>query len=296
MSSTTAQAILNVVHHYIIYAFSIIFIAGLVGNICNIVIFISLKMFRKCPGAYYIIVESIFDLSFSIVGSALRASEEIFNLDSDRIRLLWCKLRFPIVQWCTLVFLSLVNFAVIDQYFSTNCNPLMRQLSTIKLAKYLTAMATLTSFFYMIPFTMFYDIKVTFGCLLTNINLVRYYSFFHLPILQGILPILLASTFSIMAYRNVRRIRRQQMSNTRRRLDQQLTAMILARMILFVVCLLPYTALCFYVLNMQSHNNQTLRSAIEVLILALAVAISYLNISVCHSTSYRDSFDLIHVY
>ncbi|CAF4293642.1 unnamed protein product [Rotaria sp. Silwood2] len=274
MSSTTAQAILNVVHHYIIYAFSIIFIAGLVGNICNIVIFISLKMFRKCPGAYYIIVESIFDLSFSIVGSALRASEEIFNLDSDRIRLLW----------------------LIDQYFSTNCNPLMRQLSTIKLAKYLTAMAILTSFFYMIPFTMFYDIKVTFGCLLTNINLVRYYSFFHLPILQGILPILLASTFSIMAYRNVRRIRRQQMSNTRRRLDQQLTAMILARMILFVVCLLPYTALCFYVFNMQSHNNQTLRSAIEVLILALAVAISYLNISVCHSTSYRDSFDLIHVY
>ncbi|CAF3443889.1 unnamed protein product, partial [Rotaria sp. Silwood2] len=44
----------------------------------------------------------------------------------------------------------------------------------------------------------------------------RYYSFFHLPILQGILPILLVSTFSIMAYRNVRRIRRQQMSKTPR--------------------------------------------------------------------------------
>ncbi|CAF2947236.1 unnamed protein product [Rotaria sp. Silwood2] len=82
-----------------------------------------------------------------------------------------------------------------------------------------------------------------------------------------------------MAYRNVRRIRRQQMSNTRRRLDKQLTAMILARMILFVVCLLPYTALCFYVFNMQSHKNETLQSAIENLILAINSSISYLNIS-----------------
>ncbi|CAF4991352.1 unnamed protein product, partial [Rotaria sp. Silwood1] len=52
-----------------------------------------------------------------------------------------------------------------------------------------------------------------------------------------------------MAYRNVRRIRRQQMSNARRRLDQQLTAMILARVILFVLCLLPYIAQSFYIMN-----------------------------------------------
>ncbi|CAF4861141.1 unnamed protein product, partial [Rotaria sp. Silwood1] len=52
-----------------------------------------------------------------------------------------------------------------------------------------------------------------------------------------------------MAFRNVRRIHRQQMSNTRRRLDQQLTAMILARVILFVLCLLPYIAQRFYTMN-----------------------------------------------
>ncbi|CAF5076773.1 unnamed protein product, partial [Rotaria sp. Silwood1] len=55
-----------------------------------------------------------------------------------------------------------------------------------------------------------------------------------------------------MAYRNVRRIHRQQMSNTQRLPDQQLTAMILARVILFVLCLLPYIAQRFYTINTQN--------------------------------------------
>ncbi|CAF2757299.1 unnamed protein product [Rotaria sp. Silwood2] len=97
-----------------------------------------------------------------------------------------------------------------------------------------------------------------------------------------------------MAFRNVRRIRRQQMSNTRRLLDQQLTAMILARVILFVLCLLPYIAQCFYTMNTQNRNNQTLQIAIELLITAINMSISYLNVSVCYSISYHDHFDFIY--
>ncbi|CAF1264370.1 unnamed protein product [Rotaria sordida] len=82
-----------------------------------------------------------------------------------------------------------------------------------------------------------------------------------------------------MAYRNVRRIRRLQMSNTRRRLDQQLTAMILARVILFILCLLPYIAQCFYIMNVRNDKNEKLRTAIELLITAINVSISYLNVS-----------------
>ncbi|CAF5159315.1 unnamed protein product, partial [Rotaria sp. Silwood1] len=82
-----------------------------------------------------------------------------------------------------------------------------------------------------------------------------------------------------MAFRNVRRIHRQQMSHTRRRLDQQLTAMILARVILFVLCLLPYIAQRFYTINTQIRKNQTLQIAIELLITAINMSISYLNVS-----------------
>ncbi|CAF3388554.1 unnamed protein product, partial [Rotaria sp. Silwood2] len=68
----------------------------------------------------------------------------------------------------------------------------------------------------------------------------RYLSCFCYPILSGMLPIFIASLFSILAYRNVRRIVRLQIPIVHRRLDRQLTAMVLARTIGFIILTLPY--------------------------------------------------------
>ena len=54
---------------------------------------------------------------------------------------------------------------------------------------------------------------------------------------NGLLPIFVSSLFSLLAYRNVRRIVRRQIPMDRRRLDQQLTAMIFMRVIFFILLL-----------------------------------------------------------
>ncbi|CAF0970755.1 unnamed protein product [Adineta steineri] len=66
-----------------------------------------------------------------------------------------------------------------------------------------------------IPFSIFLEIRAS------------------LCVLSGLLPVLIVSIFSFLAYNNVQRI-------VRRKLDQQLTAMILIRIILVILLTVPY--------------------------------------------------------
>ncbi|CAF1273740.1 unnamed protein product [Rotaria magnacalcarata] len=279
MSSPTLQTIVEVAHLYVIYGFLIVSVFGHIGNICNIIIFTNLKKFREYPSSFYIIAESIVNLGILLLGATVRALDEIFKFQSDLIILIWCKLRQPIIQWCTDMFLCLVNFAVIDQYLSTNFRPRLRQWSTVKLGKYLIAISAIAFFFYNILLGIFYDVRTKFGCAFTNVEMTRYYSYFHLLILQGIIPMSVAFIFSIWAYRNVRRIHRQQLSNTRRRMDQQFTAMILARVIVFILSLVLYVAQSFYTINSQHNAYQGLSAAIVALITYINVSLIYVNVA-----------------
>ncbi|CAF3182479.1 unnamed protein product [Rotaria sp. Silwood2] len=94
----------------------------------------------------------------------------------------------------------------------------------------------------------------------------RYLSCFYYPILSGILPIFIASLFSILAYRNVRRIVRLQMPIVRRQLDQQLTAMVLARIIVFVILTLPYALQRMYIYLPKVGKSNLSRIAIDNLL------------------------------
>jgi len=57
--------------------------------------------------------------------------------------------------------------------------------------------------------------------------------------------------FSIFVYRNVRCIVTRQISIDRARLDQQLTAMIFVRVIVYVILSLPYTISRIYSLILE---------------------------------------------
>ncbi|CAF4195210.1 unnamed protein product, partial [Rotaria sordida] len=94
----------------------------------------------------------------------------------------------------------------------------------------------------------------------------QYLSFFYYPILSGLLPIFIASLFSILAYRNVRRIVRRQIPIVRRRLDRQLTAMVLVRVITFVILTLPYAIQRMYTYITKINQSNLFLFAINTLI------------------------------
>ena len=275
-----ATHILEVSRFYIVYVFSFIFVAGIIGSILNILTFLSQKQFRNCPAVFYIVVESLISIIVLLIGLLPRALSEIFHDEKSISSIILCKLRIPATQWCTLLILSIINFAAFDQYLSTNCDPRRRQLSTVKLAKRLIFTSAIIWLLYNIPFIIYYDSQVSFGCLLRDSILRQYYSYFHLLVLYGILPLLFTTTVSLLAYRNVRRIHRLQMTNTRRKLDRQMTAMIFARVAFMIICLIPFLIQRFYTANVPSDPKNILRSAIEYLVGAINVSISYVNIAV----------------
>jgi hypothetical protein len=153
-------------------------------------------------------------------------------------------------------------------------------MSTIKLAYRLTFVNVCFAILHNIPLLILTEIHPIAGCKVYNTILNRYYSFFYYPIVTSALPLIVTITFSSLAYRNVRRIVRRQMPILRRRLDRQLTAMILARVICLVTLGLPYVIYSLCQLNININENDSMGLSINRLIGVILVSLFYANYSI----------------
>jgi len=272
---TTAQRILYISQQYTIYVSFVILISGVIGNICKIIVFSQLKILRKTPSAFYIISEDIVNLIILFIPFVFRIGINAFNYDPSQTSIVWCKLRQAIGLTCTLITLTIVCFASIDQYLSTNHQPYIRRLSSIRLAKILTISSIIFWLFHSIPLLVFLEIQPSAGCSIYNRGLLTYITFFYYPILSGLLPLLLSSFFSLLAYRNVRRLVRRQIPIEQRRLDRQLTSMILTRVFLLFILVFPYTIQRIYSLISPAPRTEYVRAAIEQFVGAVTISFIY---------------------
>ncbi|CAF1316942.1 unnamed protein product [Rotaria sordida] len=240
MDSSTAIDILRISQKYTLYISYIILIIGIIGNFLNIFVFTNFKAFRN---------------------NQLTPN----GIDPGNSILFWCKFRATMIPLCTIISFSTICFSACDQYLSTNLPFNIRKLSTIKLAQILIFTAIIITILHAIPFSIFLEIRTSL-CAVFNPIMSQYLSFFYYPILSGLLPIFIASLFSILAYRNVRRIVRRQIPIVRRRLDRQLTAMVLVRVITFVILTLPYAIQRMYTYITKINQSNLFLFAINTLI------------------------------
>jgi hypothetical protein len=254
---------------------------GFIGNLLNILIFSNLRTFRYNRCAFYLIAESILDIGqimqtfiYQIWGLAINVA------DPSSISPAWCKVRGSVTQLFRLMLSSIVCFVAIDQYLSTNPLPPLRQWSSLKIARHQIYVASFLCLLHAIPPTIFSQIYPILGCIVANTYLTNYYSYFYYPFFNGLLPIFVSSLFSLLAYRNVRRIVRRQIPIDRRRLDQQLTAMIFARVLFFILLLLPFTIHRIIVINVTTIPANTMRYVINVWVRAISLALVYVSHSV----------------
>jgi len=173
-----------------------------------------------------------------------------------------------------------------DQFFSTNYRLNLRQMCTVKLAQYLIFIIIPIWLIHSTVFACFVNIVPSFGCIVSNPIAVRYATFFLYPILAGLLPVAVASLFSLLAFRNVRRIVRRQIPIVRRRFDRQITAMVLVRVTLFVFTALPLSLYRIYVINVAISSENPLAYAIALLVQQVITSIFNLNFMVRFSSSF----------
>jgi hypothetical protein len=278
--SSTAILIVLIAKEYTLYASFAILIFGVISNILNIAVFTQLTIFRCNQSTFYFIIGSIFDCIQILLIFTIRIPTYSFNPDPTNTSIVLCKLRATISQICIVISLGIVCCAAIDQFLSTNYHARLRQMSTLKLAHCLTLIIACFALLHSVLFLVYYEIVPNLGCTPGNPIFRVYTTFIYYCILCGLLPVTIASTFAVLAYFNVRRLIQHQVPVFRRRLDKQLTVMVLARVFLYVITNLPYIISEIFRTNMPPNPSDILRIATIQLVSSVTYSIFFVNYSV----------------
>lgn len=276
----SAQEILLASQHFTISVSFFILFGGVFGHIIDIIVFTSSKPFRKNQSAFYLTIESIVNIMQLSISFSSRIAINGFANDLTQTSTAWCKLRNVFATSLTLLSLTIVCFATIDQYLSTSYNSFLKQLSTLKLAHRLTYCAIIIWALHGIPFLVLMKIQPTKECDSYNNGFIFYLTCIYYLLLTGFLPIMTTSIFATLAYLNVRRLVRSRIPIFRRRLDRQLTAMILIRVVFLVSVTLPYVIYRIFNIKVDINGYNDVQKAIVQLVGAICFSLFYLNYAV----------------
>lgn len=278
--TVTADTLLRIIFVLNAYIGSLTVILGLLGNILNILIFTQLKLFRKNPSIFSLIIVSIADCGLLLLTSITRVTPTIFKFNLAEQYSIACKAQVFIARLAGIISISVVCFAAFDQYLSTSYYLELRQLSSFKLAQRFTIVLFLLAILYSIPVLIYFDIRPGIGCRVIDPAFSYFNSFIHYCILFGLFPIVVALSFSLLAFYNVRHLIRRQVPVVRRRLDRQLTAMILVRAALMIIVSLPFFIYIIYQYNTSYDRTNRWLVAVNQFIATIFTTIYYFNTSV----------------
>jgi hypothetical protein len=99
-------------------------------------------------------------------------------------------------------------------------------------------------------------------CIDTNNIFEQYRIFGIILVLIGYLPIIIVALFGLMAYRNVQQIAYRTVPLVRRRLDKQLTVMVLVQVVVNILTQLPFTTVDAISMNKNLTADPVIRAKI----------------------------------
>jgi hypothetical protein len=253
-------------------------IVGVIGNLLNILVFLSLKTFRQNSCAFYLTVMSFVNIGQLLTGQFSRVMITGFGVDYTVTSLAYCKFRAYGVQVFSYISFTCLCLATIDQFLATCVRVYWQQWSNIKIAQRSSIISVLFWIIYGIPYFIFYDQTVSttgkVSCTNTNMNFRQYHAYMNNIILSGGLPVLITIIFGTLAFRNVRQIAYRTVPLVRRELDKQLTNMVLIQVVFSCFFVLPYN-ICTAIPLATTLNNYPDSSAQLGLALNITACVFY---------------------
>ena len=253
-----------------------ILVAGLLGDILNCIVFLSLKTFRETTCAFYFIVLSFVNIGQLLTSLFPRIMSVGFDIDWASNSAWYCRLRIYILQFCTLMSYTAMCLATIDQFLTTCINPRWQQISTIKLSRLLSAIFVFVWVLHGIPFLIYLDtiespVTHQIYCVVKRDMLLQYFHYGFIVLLSGFVPVIITLLFGFLAYRNVTQLDYRTVPIIRRELDKQLSTMVFIQVIYNCFATIPYIIMYILMripaLVRQPFLNAQLALASSVLIL-----------------------------
>ncbi|UJR11455.1 hypothetical protein I4U23_015634 [Adineta vaga] len=265
------------------YLGSIILITGVLGELLNIIVFLSLRTFRESSCAFYLTLSSVLKLIHLLTGLVSRVVISAADVD-------WTLLS-------PFYFLGFICLAVIDQFFATSPHRRWQQWSHIKIARRLSATLLLFSILSSIPQAIFFELVISLttnsrACTIISSVYLRYYNNFNVPVLFAPLPLLTTIIVALLTYWNVKQIAYRTVPLIRRRLDQQLTTMVLVQTVVNAITISPYLSLQMLITHTTLLSDLTMKSHVQftfsiILCIYYLYCASSFYIYVCTSERFR---------
>jgi hypothetical protein len=248
-----------------------ILITGIFGQICNIIVFTTLKTFRETTCGFYLTIVSIANLGQSLPIVMRILTGFSINLSGSSIL---CKFRWFLSQYFALVSLTSMCLTTIDQFLSmTN----YRHLNNMRMAHRHIAFTWIFWFIHGI-FTFIYYDSYQNACIITNPIFAKYFSYFFVLILFGFLPLTIMSIFSLLAFFKIRATVSREINNVRLSRDRQLTAMTLFHVVCAVITIIPLAIFSAYTISITVTDPQEI--ALNLLISTITTLFCYGGFSV----------------
>jgi hypothetical protein len=279
MSSSLIAALIVVSQKVIIYIGIPILIIGLLGNILNVIVFLSLKTFRQNSCAFYLTIMSIFNIGQLTTGLLTRIMISGFEVDWTLSSLFYCKFRIYFLQVTSLVSYSSMCLATVDQYLATCSRPRWQQWCNIKLAYHILILITFILIIEQVPCVIYSNqiqssITGNIICTYSSVLFSEFNAYFNYLILGTALPYSISFSFGLMAYYNVQQLSHRTVPLVRRKLDKQLTIMVLVQLIYNFFSLSPN--LIVYILSSYGNITDTVIQAQLNLASSITLCLYYL--------------------
>ena len=269
-----------------IYVGFFLVVVGVVGNGTNILVFSSVRNYRKTPCTFYFLIGSIYNIAYLFINLISRIVMSGFGVDLTRTSVSWCKMRQFFLATLCLISLSCSGLATIDQFFATSKNASLRRLSNIKWSHRIVWIMKLVWCLHGIPFLLFFDISpVKQICMSTSTAFAVYFPSIYILTINCAMPVVVMVLFDYLTYSNIQQTRILAEQNA----DRQLTRMILTIVLLVTVSYVPYGIYNIYILVTAGINKDPYRVLQENLAGTVANLVCYFYFSV-------DSFWFLKLY
>ncbi len=260
------------------YGMTVYLALGLVGNICNCIMF-TRQPYRRTASSIYFLSFAIFAIIY-LIWTVFPYIYTLNHADPQTQSLFYCKVRFYGTHILGTCIRYVIVFACADRFFATRTNVRIRALNSVSIAMKLVFIMCAVCLVIAIHMPILMDIRNGVCGMFDLYNLI--YAIYQIT-LVGTLPPILMCIFSILTIHSLHQ--RHGIQTRARQRDRYLLRMVIAEVIVNVVTSIPYSinlvygAVTYYVTD-KSAERLEIESFIsfvtQFLIYLISVAPFYL--------------------